>query len=133
MRVVVRKPADRAVVDEWREVLAQYADVWCALDRELGDNHGLTASEFEVLERLAEGPDDCPGMRMQELAAAVHLSQSALSRLIGRLEKDGLVTRAICTEDRRGIYVHLTDAGVDRYKAARPTHRSVLASTLVKR
>jgi DNA-binding MarR family transcriptional regulator len=127
---VVRKSADRAVVDEWREVLAQYAHVWGALDRELGDNHGLGASEFEVLERLAESPDDCPGMRVQELAGAVHLSQSALSRLIGRLENDGLVTRAICVEDRRGIYVHLTEAGQDRYTAARPTHRAVLAATL---
>ena len=133
MRLVVRKSADQAVVDEWREVLAQYADVWCALDRELGDNHGLSASEFEVLERLGEGPDDCPGMRVQELAGAVHLSQSALSRLIGRLEKDGLVIRSMCAEDRRGVFVHLTDEGIDRYRAARPTHRSVLASTLTKR
>lgn len=130
---MVRKSADQAVVDEWREVLARYADVWSALDRELGENHGLGASEFEVLERLSEGPDDCPGMRVQELADLVHLSQSALSRLIGRLENDGLVTRAICVEDRRGIYVHLTDAGQARYRAARPTHRAVLASTLTTR
>ena len=60
----------------------------CALDDALGD-HGLGMSEFEVLERLACKCGERP--RMQELAAAVHLSQSALSRTVGRLEKDGLV------------------------------------------
>jgi DNA-binding MarR family transcriptional regulator len=39
----------------------------------------------------------------------------------------------MCAEDRRGVFVHLTDEGIDRYRAARPTHRSVLASTLTKR
>ena len=68
--------------------------------------------------------------RMQELAAAVHLSQSALSRTVGRLEKDGLVGRAMCPEDRRGVAVCLTDEGRERYEAARPTHRQVLAETL---
>jgi DNA-binding MarR family transcriptional regulator len=67
---------------------------------------------------------------MQELAAAVHLSQSALSRTVGRLEKDGLVSRAMCPEDRRGVAVCLTDEGRERYEAARPTHRRVLAETL---
>ena len=66
-------------------------------------------SEFEVLERLACDCGERP--RMQELAAAVHLSQSALSRTVGRLEKDGLVHRAMCPEDRRGIAVCLTRRG----------------------
>ncbi len=127
---VVAESAEQVVVDEWREILARHAAITCALDHELGDNHGLGVSEFEVLERLSEGAEDCPGLRVQELADAVHLSQSALSRLIGRLEVDGLVTRTICAEDRRGIFVHLTDAGKKRYRAARPTHRAVLTSAL---
>ena len=63
-------------------------------------------SEFEVLERLA---CECgERRRMQDLAPLLHLSQSALSRTVGRLEKDGLVARAMCPEDRRGIAVCLT-------------------------
>ena len=50
--------------------------------------------------------------------------------MVGRLEADGLVTRGMCPEDRRGIYACLTDSGRERYEAARPTHRSVLAATL---
>jgi len=81
-----------------------------------------------VLERLAESADH--QFRAQELADAVHLSQSALSRLISRLEKSGLVERCLCDLDRRGIYVTLTDAGRQRHAEASPTHRDVLAGVL---
>jgi DNA-binding MarR family transcriptional regulator len=83
-------------------------------------------SEFEVLERLATAD----GSRVQELAGAVHLSQSALSRTVARLEKDGLVHRSMCEDDRRGISVCLTPEGRGRYEAALPTHRRVLADCL---
>lgn len=123
--------AERALVEEWRDLLARHAATACALDRELNDRHGLGMSEFEVLERLAESVEDgCLKLRVQELSGAVHLSQSALSRLIGRLEKDGLVERAMCHADRRGIFVSLTPAGRSRYQDARPTQRQVLARTL---
>ena len=120
------------LVDAWRELLARQAATACALDRELGERHGLGMSEFEVLERLVEATEgDCSAsLRIQELAASVHLSQSALSRLIARLEKGGLVERSMCAEDRRGVSVCLTPVGRDRYTAARPTHRTVLASML---
>jgi DNA-binding MarR family transcriptional regulator len=111
---------------EWRELLSRHARCVCALDRELEANHGLGMSEYEVLDRLASGTTK----RVQELAAATHLSQSALSRTVARLEKDGLVQRAMCPEDRRGVSVCLTPAGAERYQAARPTHHRVLEETL---
>jgi DNA-binding MarR family transcriptional regulator len=121
---------DTVLVDTWRDLLDRYARSVGALERRLEEEHGLGVSEYEVLERLAEGPKD--QRRMQELAAAVHLSQSALSRVVGRLEADGLVIRGLCQEDRRGIYACLTDTGRARYDAARPTHRQVLAETLAQ-
>src|SRR5215213_7953364 len=115
-------------VDLWRDLMDRYARTVSALERRLEDEHGLGVSEYEVLERLAAPDKD--QRRMQELAEAVHLSQSALSRVVGRLEADGLVERGLCPEDRRGIYACLTDAGRARYEAAKPTHRAVLADTL---
>jgi DNA-binding MarR family transcriptional regulator len=120
--------APAADVAAWRSLAASHAVVSCALDRELGEHHGLGVSDFEVLERLAESEDR--KFRVQELADAVHLSQSALSRLIGRLEQHGLVQRVLCDLDRRGIYVTLTDEGRRRHAAAVPTHRAVLAAML---
>ena len=118
---------DARLVDAWRELLDRHARTTSALERSLHE-HGLGVSEYEVLERLATGEKD--ERRMQDLAEAVHLSQSALSRVVARLEADGLVTRAMCAEDRRGIFACLTDAGRERYAAALPAHRAVLAAAL---
>jgi DNA-binding MarR family transcriptional regulator len=118
---------DELLVFAWRGLLDQHARAHCALERTLKE-HDLGVSEYEVLERLCGGEPD--HRRMQDIGAAVHLSQSALSRVVARLEADGLVERKMCTEDRRGIYVAITDAGRARYKAARPAHRAALAEAL---
>ena len=118
-------PTDLTV--QWRELLARHARTTVALDEAL-DEFGLGMSEFEVLDRLACECGERP--RMQDLAPMLHLSQSALSRTVGRLEKDGLVVRAMCPEDRRGISVCLTDEGRERWAEAEPVHRRVLAEQL---
>ena len=115
------------LVGAWRELLERHARTTSSLERRLQHDHGLGVSEYEVLERLAAAGKDT---RMQELADAVHLSQSALSRVVARLEADGLVSRGMCPEDRRGIMACLTASGRERYEAARPTHRAVRAETL---
>jgi DNA-binding MarR family transcriptional regulator len=107
---------------------ACHAAACAALERELGERHGLGVSDFEVLERLTES--DGRKFRAQDLAEAVHLSQSALSRLVDRLARHGLVERCGCDVDRRGIYVVLTEAGERRHAEAVPTHRGVLARHL---
>ena len=114
-----------SVVAAWREISACHAAACAALERELGDKHGLGVSDFEVLERLAES--EGRKFRAQDLAEAVHLSQSALSRLVDRLTRHGLVERCGCDDDRRGIYVMLTEAGERRHAEAVPAHRAVLA------
>ncbi|GHK01887.1 MarR family winged helix-turn-helix transcriptional regulator [Streptomyces sp. NPDC003753] len=125
--------SDRALVDRWRDILALHARTQCELDRAL-HQHGLCASDFEVLDVLSDGPgpaaDGSCGYRVQEISERVHLSQSALSRLIARLEKDGLVERALCTEDRRGVRVTLTDKGRALHDEVRPVQRAVLTRML---
>jgi DNA-binding MarR family transcriptional regulator len=119
---------DSALAEQWRDLLDRHARVNLALEKALQERHQLGVSEFEVLERLAAC--DQEQHRMQGLADAVHLSQSALSRLIGRLESDGLVNRAMCSQDRRGIFACLTPEGRARYEAARPTQRQLLSELL---
>ena len=112
----------------WRELMASHARVSEALERALQKQHELSLSEYEVLQRLAES--DGGQRRMQELADEVHLSQSALSRLVARLEGAGLATREMCDHDRRGIWACLTPAGKKMQRQAEPTHREVLEATL---
>ena len=107
------------------DLSVSYHRVLCALDRELQAGHGLTSSEFEVLELLWAASDH--KRRMSDLADNVHLSQSALSRVVARLEKDGLVERSMCANDRRSVFAELTAEGETRYCAARPTQRAILA------
>jgi DNA-binding MarR family transcriptional regulator len=116
------------LIDEWRELLARHARVNAALERDLQRHHRLSVTELEALQRLEE--NDVDGCRLQKLVEDVHMSQSALSRLVSRLEDEGLVSRRSCAEDRRGTYACITDAGRARVREAEATQREVLARTL---
>ena len=114
--------------DRWRQMSAAHARATDALERALQREHELSLAEYEVLQRLAE--TDEGHLRMQELAEVSPLSASALSRLLGRLERAGLAERDICEDDRRGIYACLTDAGRAAERQAAPTYRATLAEAL---
>jgi DNA-binding MarR family transcriptional regulator len=127
------KTAATRLEEKWRDILSVHARTMCEIDRALHP-HGLGASDFEVLDILAsEAPGAGEQCRVQNLAGRVHLSQSALSRLIGRLEKDGLVERSVCVEDRRGVWVALTDKGRALHTEVLPLQREVLARLLGSR
>jgi DNA-binding MarR family transcriptional regulator len=115
-------------VASWRELNAAHAAVHAALEHTLRREHDLSPIEFEVLDRLGESA--AGKARMQELADTVHATQSTISRVVARLEDEGLATRAMCADDRRGIFACMTDAGRERLAAAAPTYRRVIADTL---
>jgi DNA-binding MarR family transcriptional regulator len=115
---------DDELAREWHELMTRYQRITCTLDRELQAQHGLSASDFEVLQQLHGS--DCRSVRMHDLGENVHLTQSALSRLIARLERDGLVERTMCTDDRRSVFATITPAGIERFNQARPTQRAIL-------
>ncbi|MFF3347099.1 MarR family winged helix-turn-helix transcriptional regulator [Streptomyces sp. NPDC002779] len=124
------KTAGNGLEERWRDILSVHARTMCEIDRVLHP-HGLGASDFEVLDILATAaPEEGDHCRVQNLVGRVHLSQSALSRLIGRLEKDGLVQRSICAEDRRGVWVTLTARGREVHAEVLPLQRGVLARML---
>ena len=116
------------LLDRWNELESQHARVREALEHRLQREHRLSLTEYEVLRRLSESPEG--HRRIQELAEEIHLSQSALSRLVQRLEDDGFVCRNVCDHDRRGVFACVTDAGRKAQAEAHPTHVSVLAETL---
>ncbi|MGP4024419.1 MarR family winged helix-turn-helix transcriptional regulator [Actinomadura sp. 3N407] len=120
--------AESALVVRWRKLATCYNTVACALERALQDAHGLSMSEYETLDRLVGL--DREKRRIQEIAAAMYLSQSALSRTVARLEKHGYVRRGLCEDDRRGVFVELTDAGHRCHSEARETHLKVLTEHL---
>ena len=116
------------LLSKWRELESEHARVREALEHALQRDHRLSLTEYEVLRRLGESPEG--KRRIQELAEEIHLSQSALSRLVHRLEDDGFVCRNVCDHDRRGVFACVTDAGRKAQADAQPTHVSVLSETL---
>ncbi|MFI7025304.1 MarR family winged helix-turn-helix transcriptional regulator [Micromonospora sp. NPDC049900] len=84
------------------------------------DEHGLSAVEFEVLTRLTRSPGN--QLRMTDLAAQTSLSTSGVTRVVDRMERDGLITRRACPSDRRSSYAVVTPAGLRRLDESLPGH-----------
>ena len=101
------------------------------LDAELRAAHGLSLHEYEVLLVLSDSPGG--RLRMSDLAGAVLLSQSGLTRLVDRLVRAGSVERTRCEEDRRGHYAELTSVGRARFEAARSVHRAGVRARFLDR
>jgi len=108
----------------WRGLLRAHACLAKRLDAELEHAHRLPLTSYEVLHRLQESSGG--RMRMCELAEQAQLSRSGLTRLVDRLERDGLLERCSCEHDARGSYACLTHDGRERLEAARGTHLAVV-------
>ncbi|MEU4670785.1 MarR family transcriptional regulator [Amycolatopsis sp. NPDC023774] len=114
----------------WRTLAALHARIEDRLQRALERDHELSVSEYTVLDVLAR--QDGFHLRMNQLANAVVLSQSATTRLVTRLEDRGLLSRYLCPTDRRGIYTEVTVAGRELLDEARPTHDATLSAALAE-
>ncbi|MFG3435889.1 MarR family winged helix-turn-helix transcriptional regulator [Nonomuraea sp. NPDC047897] len=114
----------------WRTLAALHAKIEDRLEKALQKEHGLSVSEYTVLDVLDR--QDGWHMRMQQLSRAVVLSQSATTRLVTRLENRGLLRRYLCEDDRRGIYSEVTPDGRDLLAQAVPTHDAVLKEVLAE-
>ncbi|MCI0553768.1 MAG: MarR family transcriptional regulator [Anaerolineae bacterium] len=104
----------------WGGFLGVYAYINRLIEADLREHSRITHVEFEVLLRLSWEPTH--RMRIQDLAAQSILTRSGVSRVVERLEKAGLVTREEAAEDRRGAYAILTEAGMERFRAASEKH-----------
>jgi DNA-binding MarR family transcriptional regulator len=109
----------------WRRFLTLHRRIVDAIDRDLQRNDRLPLLSYDVLIELYEAPER--RLRMAELARRVVLSRSGLTRLVDRLEADGLLTRDRVGEDRRGAYAVLTEDGVDAMRGAWPIYERGIA------
>ncbi|HEX4187981.1 MAG TPA: MarR family transcriptional regulator [Solirubrobacteraceae bacterium] len=108
----------------WRGLLRAHGCLAKRLDAELERTHHLPMTSYEVLNHLHEASSE--RMRMCDLADQAQLSRSGLTRLVDRLERDGLLERCSCDHDARGSYACLTETGRERLEAARVTHLAVV-------
>ena len=106
------------------DVFANLATAYATLTRELSASlvaqHGLTINDYGCLLLLSRAGDE--GMRRIDLANELRLSPSGITRLLDRLEDQGLVGKGACKEDARVSYAILTDAGLTKLRDAAPGH-----------
>ena len=109
-----------AELGAWRGMLRVHSALVKALDAELLAGHELPLTSYEVLINLQAAPNR--RRRMAELAEGVLLSRSGMTRLVDRLEREGLLERDACVDDGRGTFAVLTDKGEALLAEARRTH-----------
>lgn len=119
------EPPDVAWLDPqeqraWRAYLVGTTLLMERLDRELGETFDLSLSEYEILVRLSEAPEN--RMRMAVLASSLSHSRSRLTHTVKRMELRGLVVRSSCSDDGRGVEATLTEEGGSLLAAAAPLH-----------
>ena len=115
----------------WESLLYLQSSIFREMDRRLTEEHGLPLRWYDVLATLDEVPER--QLRMNELAANVVLSASRLTRLVQRLQAEGLVERRPDQRDARAYFVLLTGAGRHRLEDARKTHHAIARSLLLER
>ena len=119
-----------AELGAWRGLVRVHAALVRELDAQLDARHGLPLSSYEVLRCLSKAPGG--RLRMAELAEHVLLSRSGMTRLIDRLEREGMVSRSTCDKDGRGCYAGLTERGRTSIEEARTTHIEVVRAGFLR-
>ncbi|REE95900.1 MarR family winged helix-turn-helix transcriptional regulator [Thermomonospora umbrina] len=120
-----------AELEVWRTLLRAQARISRRLQTDLLDGHDLALGCYDVLMHLGESPGG--RLRMNDLADRVLLSRSGLTRLVDRLQRDGLVERESCASDARGLFAVLTAEGRARLEEATPTYRRAVRECVVSR
>ncbi len=113
----------------WRAMVQLIVELQAEQEDALSRDHGLTEGEYGVLVHLSEADDH--RLRMCDLAQALRLSPSGLTRRIDGLARQGLVTREPSACDRRAMLAVLTDEGMDKLEAAAPTHVAAVRESFI--
>ncbi len=103
----------------WRNFIMSVHDLMAVLESDLAP-YGLTMGDYEVLVWLSEADES--RMRMCDLAGALQLSPSGLTRRLDGMVRNGWVERASCASDRRVMWAHLTPAGLAKMNEVAPVH-----------
>lgn len=103
----------------WVAMRTAYGEVTACLSQELA-RIGLGVNDFEALLLLGNAAPE--RLRLGELNRAIALSQPALSRLVDRLERQGLARRSHDCADGRGVLIEITAAGQRALEQAIPLH-----------
>jgi DNA-binding MarR family transcriptional regulator len=98
---------------------ASHAQVKAAISADLETEREMQLAWFDVLHALNNAGGR---LRMQDLAATLLVNKSSLTRLVDRIEADGLISREADSADGRGTLAALTKVGRERYRSVKPVY-----------
>ena len=119
-----------AKIEAWGRFLAVSRAATAAIEHDLKRAGLPPIAAYEALLALARAGSE--GMRPGELGAALLMPQYGLSRLVDRLERDGLAARAPFPGDARGQIVHPTDDGLEMLDRIWPVYRDAIADRFAR-
>jgi DNA-binding MarR family transcriptional regulator len=107
----------------WLALVRTHARLWDQVEAQLRRDHGLTIARYDVLANL-----ETAGGRLglTELASAIVLSPSGLSKLLDRMAASGLVRREPDPDDARSSFAQITPRGRALVHDARRGHHALL-------
>src|SRR3954469_4218308 len=111
-------------LDAWRGLLNAHARLTAQIEVALADAGLPQLAWYDVLWALQRAPGKA--LRMGELAEAVTISRSGLTRLVDRIEAEGLLERHPSPADRRAIDVAITPDGTRLLRRMWPVYEQVL-------
>jgi DNA-binding MarR family transcriptional regulator len=118
------RPDERQLA-AYRAFITAHAEIIGRIERDLATARVISLTWYDVLIELHEAPDR--RLRLHELARAVVLSRSGLTRTVDRLESAGLLRREPDPTDRRGAFAVLTEEGVEAMRRAWPVYARGIA------
>lgn len=113
---------------DWCQVAAVVASVDATLGKWLADSYGIGLTEYRAALLLGRASGN--ELRITELAHRVGLTQSSVTRLVGRMESKQLVVRDTCPDDGRGVYAVITDRGLNAIKEIREPYEAKICELL---
>ena len=113
----------------WRALAQVLTVLPRRLEADLVEASGLTLSEYKVLVDLSEAPGR--SLRMHQLVTSNLLTNSGMTRVVDRLERDGFIERRRTADDGRGQVAVLTTAGLRRLRGAYPGHLASVRAHVV--
>lgn len=110
----------------WLALVRTHARLWDQAEAQMRSDSGLSMARYDVLMQLDGGGG---GLRLSELAAAIVLSPSGLSKLLDRMENVGLIRREPDPRDARSTLARITPRGRSLVRTARKHHHAWLQQT----
>ncbi len=107
----------------WLSLVRTHGRLWDLVEAQMRKDHGLTMARYDVLAQLVNAGGR---LGLTDLASAIMLTQSGLSKLLDRMELSGLVRRHPDPSDARSVFAAITPRGRSLAGRARQGHHEFL-------